>query len=135
MSVTDPGMSDHALVYVSRKYPKPKPEMFFIKALSYRNFDSVAFHRDACLLPWGLIFECDNVNQAAEILVGLIEGLANKHAPIKNIKCHVNQPKWITTELLSSIDEKQHWANMNRRRPSQYAAARKREAYIRVSKL
>ncbi len=47
--------------------------------------------------------------------------------------CKDYMAKWITAEFLSLIDEREHWANINRRRPSQYAAARRREAMQRVS--
>ena len=98
-------MSDHALTYVSRKRLKIKQEVFYIHARRYRNFDELQFNRDANFLPWGLINECHDVNTATELLVRLIESLANKDAPTKLIKCRVNQPKWVTTELLSGIGQ------------------------------
>ena len=133
--VTDPALSDYALVYVTRRRPKLKHESFYIIRRSYGNFDSENFKYDISMIPWGVVYEYKDPNVAAEILVNLILCVADKHAPMKKIKGRVNQLKWVTNELLSAVDAKQHWANIHRRRPSQYTAARKREAFRYVAKL
>ncbi len=76
-----------------------------------------------------------DVNTATDLFTNMILSIADIHAPHKTIKSRENQPRWITSEFLSLVDYKHHTANVHRRRPSQYTAARKREAYLLVSKM
>ena len=109
--VTDPGLSDHSMTYVTRKRLKIKREVSYITGHSYRNFNEELFRLDIECLPWAEIYEIDDPNMAANLLTSMILSVADKHAPYKRIKTHSNQAKWVTTELLSLIDEKQHWSN------------------------
>ena len=79
------------------------------------------------------VYKYDDANAALNAFNCIFLEIAEIHAPHKQIKCKDIMPKWITAEFLSFIDEREHWANIHRRRPSQYTAARKREAMRRVS--
>ncbi len=131
--VTDPGLSDHNLVVTTRKGAKIKHETTYIIGRSYRSFDENLYYRDVASLPWYLVYECTDVNIAAELFTNMLLSVANHHAPFKRIKSRSNQPKWITSEFLSLLDEKQHACNIHRRPPSQYTAARKRMCMRRVA--
>ena len=75
-----------------------------------------------------------NVNEAAELFTNVLLNVANYHAPIRKLKIWSNQPKWITSDFLYLLDEKQHICNVHRRRPTQFTAARKREIMQRVAR-
>ena len=51
------------------------------------------------------------------------------------MKCHSNQPKWVNSDFLSRIDEKNHYCNVYRCRPNQFNEARKRDAMKRVKQM
>ena len=116
--VTDPGLSDHCMVVTTSKRSKIKHETMYIIGRSHRAFDENLYQRDVGSLPWTLIYECIDVNIAAELFTNMLLSVANHHAPFKRIKSRSNQPKWITSEFLSLLDEKQHACNIHRRRPS-----------------
>ena len=77
----------------------------------------------------------DDVDYATDLFTSLLLAKMDKHAPFKRIKCKSNQPKWITGDLLSLIDEKEHLCNIYNRRPTPYNQARKRAAVRRVKQV
>ena len=96
------------------------------KSFGGMYFNEAAFRSDVANAPWVSIYACTDVDTAAELFTTSLTNIADTHAPIKRIKCKTSQPKWVTSDFLSCIDEKQHWTNINRRRPSPYNAERKR---------
>ena len=133
--VYDIGLSDHSLIYVTRHRKKAKHKTYYIYGRSYRNFDETLFRHDISNAPWTNVFSKSDVNAATETFNNIFISVANVHTPYKRIKCRTNQPKWITAEFLSLIDEREHWFNVYRRRPSQEIAAKKRISCRRVARM
>ena len=67
--VLDAGLSDHAMVYVSRKRNKFKRKTEYVWARSYRNFDANLFKHDINLAPWTKVYSYTDVNQAADAFI------------------------------------------------------------------
>ena len=91
----------------TRKRLKIKWDVTYIIGQSYRNVDAELYRHDIEQLLWDDILECNDPNDAANLLTSMILEIADMHAPYKRIKTHSNQAKWVTTELLSLIDEKE----------------------------
>ena len=88
--VTDPGLSDHSLTYVTRKQHKIKTEVSYIIGCSYQNFDEDRFRHDIECLPWSEIYDIEDPDMVANLLTSMILSVADTHAPYKRIKTHTN---------------------------------------------
>ena len=133
--VTDLGVSDHCLTYTSRRRLKLKNKTNYYIGRSYRNFDPVLFYTDIAKETWIDIYAMQDPNEAAIRFTNTLLTIAEIHAPHRRLKCRENQPKWVTAKFLSMVDEKHHWCNIYKRRPTQFNAARKREATQRVNRM
>ena len=129
----NPGLSDHLMVYTARKRPKYKYSSDYFTGRSYRNFDEGSFYEDIASIDWLILYQIDDVDAAADMLTNLLLNVIDRHAPFKKIRCRNNQPKWVTGDFLSAIDEKEHFCNVFSRRPTQFNEARMRRA-IRIVK-
>ena len=130
---TDPGLSDHHLVYTARHRNKIKYDVSYFIGRSYREYDEDLFYDDMCNVDWSPIYIHNDVNAATELFTRMLLNVIDRHAPFKKLKCKANLPKWITGDFLSAVDEKEHRCNIYSRRPTVENAARKRRA-IRLVK-
>ena len=79
-------LSDHSLVYTSRKASRPKREPRIIEARSYRQFDQDAFVTDLAGTNWDSVHQAESPDQAWSNFLGLFLPVCDKHAPIKKNK-------------------------------------------------
>ncbi len=77
----------------------------------------------------------DDVNAATEYFTDVLLTIINVHAPVKRIKCRSEQPKWITNEFLSLIDEKEHLCNIYQRCPTPFNDARRKLVQRRIKQM
>ena len=110
--LVDPGLSDHSLVFTSRKRLKIKHTVSYFIRRSYRNFHEANFYSDVKSINWLPLYTCDNINNATEYFTKTLLDVINIHAPFKRIKCRSEQPKWINSDSLSLINEKEHRFNI-----------------------
>ena len=103
----DIGISDHHLVYTSRKKAKIKSESCQLWLRSYRNYDKEQFYLDICAINWDKIMEIKDVNLAVEKFNEYFLNVVNKHAPYQWINCRGRNVVWVTGELISYIDERE----------------------------
>ena len=61
---------------------------------------------------WTNVYACRDPDLAAEAFTETFLNVAYIHAPFKRIKCHSQQPKWMTPEFLALIDNKHHFINV-----------------------
>ena len=131
----DPGLSDHQLVYATRKRLKPKGDTSYFMSRSYRNFDEVLFYHTVSNINWLPLYMITDLDACTEYFTNVLRMIIDIHAPYKKIKCRSNQPKWVTEDFLSLIDEKEHLCHIYNKNRTQYNAARKREAERRVKQM
>ncbi len=131
----DPGLSDHKLVYVTRKRIKPKGDTSYFTGRSYRNFDEALFYHDVYNINWLPLYMITDLDTCTEYFTSMLLRVINTHAPYKKIKCRANQPKWVNGDFLSLIDEKEHLCHVYNKNPTQFNAARKRESERRVKQM
>ncbi len=77
----DLGLSDHSLMYASRKKRKMPRPVVKIRARSYRSYDRTSFYLDLCAIDWSDLYVMRDVNQALTELRNKLLPIVNKHAP------------------------------------------------------
>ena len=63
--VYNPGISDHAMTFLSRKKLKKPRGSTYVSCRSYRKYSPVAFQSDVDAIEWNEILECHDNNLAA----------------------------------------------------------------------
>ena len=106
-SVPELGISDHELVYCTRKKVKSK-EMEFVWTRTYRKFNEVAFLCSTHRAKWQPVFNSTGVNSALEIFSKIFSDLVNCHAPFEWVTCKGVRTAWVTDELLALINNRTH---------------------------
>ncbi|XP_057295887.1 uncharacterized protein LOC130624320 [Hydractinia symbiolongicarpus] len=104
--VMDLGISDHNLVYVIRKFKRPKFEPKTCKVRSYKNFSEEAFLKDLRNLDWSYFNNYDDLDKACEKLNKNVKTVADKHAPFKTHRFSGRVEAWVTDELIIAIKER-----------------------------
>jgi len=93
-------LSDHRLIYASRKSIKIQRETKIIEARSYRQFDENAFVTDLTDMCWDSVVLANSPDEGWDRFLELFLSVCDKHAPVKKIKISNQQPAWITDEYL-----------------------------------
>ena len=71
----------------------------------------------------------------AELLTNKLLHIAEMHVPHKRLKVRSGQAKWVTSEFLSLIDEKNHLCNKFRKKTTVENAQKRKDAMKRVVKM
>ena len=75
------GISDHSLVYVIRKFKRPKSEPKLIKTRSFKNFVEDNFLRDLRNADWTYFLNFSDLDRACKVFNDIVKTVAEKHAP------------------------------------------------------
>ena len=107
----DISISDHLPVFLIKKKQKQKSTSSFIKARSFTNYNKQAFQEDLLYHSkwadfWDL--EKDKPAEMWEIMLAIIRECADSHCPVKDMKVRNDTPKWLTQDILSEINHKDH---------------------------
>ena len=91
-------ISDHSIVYCTKKSGVLKAPPKTIEYRSYRKYDKSSFLKDLKETDWNMVDFYGDVNPAVEMWNTLFTDVANKHAPIK--KTHIEGAKapWMTSD-------------------------------------
>ena len=114
----DPGLSDHYLIYASRRRAKEKRKTNEIYGRNYRNFNEANFKHDVDQIDWSDVYNVPTSSSAAVVFREILLGTINKHAPEKMIKSSSDHEPWVTGEFISLVDTKEHWSRIAKRRPT-----------------
>ncbi len=111
----DPGLSDHALIFVTRKHFRPNKEKESIFVHDYRHFDEHAFACDLNNVDWSDVFSAGSVNDAVAMFNFLFLSVVNIHMPWRRIRTRRDRAPWITNEYLSLINTREYWSRKYRK--------------------
>ena len=75
------GISDHSLLYVIRKFKRPKSEPKLIKTRSFKNFVEDNFLRDIRNADWTYFLNFSDLDRACKVFNDIVKTVAEKHAP------------------------------------------------------
>ena len=103
--VTHIGISDYSQVYTVRKFAIPSKNTHkYVTTHSFKNFNANAFRDDIKLMDWNIVENCDTPDDMIEKWYNnMFIPVANKHAPIRTRRVRSKKSPWLTTELRSSI--------------------------------
>lgn len=99
-------LSDHYLVGCSRFLDYKNCTNTYFYGRSYRNYSREIAQQYYSTLDTRFIFELNDVDLIWEPLLGFIHNCANKFCPKKKIQTRLNQPPWITKEILELIADR-----------------------------
>ena len=97
------GISDHSLVFLSRKtqYCRIGPRV--IETRQFKHFNRGKFLSDLNQLPWANVDLYSDPNEMWHVWKEMFLGCVDKHAPLKSKRIRKKRSPWITRELLSKI--------------------------------
>ena len=107
--VIDPGVSDHSLIYVIRKFKRPKGEPKIIRVRSFKNFVDDDFLRDLRNSDWSYFLNFTDLDQSCDIFNSIVTTVADKHAPFVTHKIKGKIEAWVTNDLLQAIKERNYF--------------------------
>ena len=105
--VLDLGISDHSLVYVIRKFKRPKGEPKLIKVCSFKTFVEDDFLRDLRHADWTFFLTFTDLDRACEVFNNIVKTVAEKHAPFVTHKIKGKIEAWATHDFLNAIKERE----------------------------
>ena len=83
-------LSDHEIIFCSRKINTHKHPNRTIKCRNYRVYDHHQLQNDANNIDWSPIYGMYDVNRAVDFLQSNLKSLFDKHAPLIESACEVN---------------------------------------------
>ena len=98
------GISDHSLVYTVRKFAIPSKNTHkYVTTRSFKDFNANAFRDEIKFMDWNSVENCYTPDDMIEKWYNMFINVANKHAPIRTRRIRSKKSPWLTTELRSSI--------------------------------
>ncbi len=121
------GLSDHNLIYLQRKKLKLKVKTQFIRARTFRKYDSNKFCTELSTVDWNPVLSLEDPNEAWDAFLKLFVPICDKYAPYKRIKIKGNIPPWLTTDYFSASDLRDHLFRVFKRTqsPEDHTAAKR----------
>ena len=104
--VLDVNLSDHEMIFVTRKHTKNINTPTEFTGRSYINFDEEFFQNQLVLLDWTVLYSCNDVNNAWKIMKTNIISTIDRICPTKTFKIKNLKDPWISQEILESIRDK-----------------------------
>ena len=80
----DLGLSDHTLIFTSRKRIKPSKEKVTKFIRCYRHFDEISFAHSIASADWSEVFAENNVECATAIFHFILADIINSHLPFSH---------------------------------------------------
>ena len=133
--VISTGLSDHRAIFTVRRAVKPKLKPRKITARSYKKFRDSEFASDLANVPWHIIENYDNVDDAWHTFKSLFCDIADTHAPIRTTTVRGRPTPWMTDELITLTWERDHLKRIAEKHGSPLAWDRYRASRNHVSRL
>ena len=104
--VLDLNISDHQLIFITRKHtPKTKTASEF-SGSSYINFNEEIFCTRLLDHNWEQLYLLDDVDLAWDFYIEYIKVIIDDMCPLRNFKIKNMKDPWITNEILENIHDK-----------------------------
>ena len=102
--VLDLGLSDHQLIYCTRKTTRIKiHEHTFIKIRIFKNYTKQVFLDKLSQINFPKYIDFDNINVAYYHFVELVTNIIHEIAPVKEIRIRKDTQEWVDNEVLEGI--------------------------------
>ena len=98
------GVSDHQMIYCTRKSPKTKSFSHkYIKIRSMKNYSIDLFLKKLKLIKFPKYSEFMDINAAYSHFIQVITSIIDEIAPLKEIRIRNNTEEWMDEEVLEGI--------------------------------
>ena len=95
------GVSDHQMIYCTRKSPKTKSFSHkYIKIRSMKNYSIDLFLKKLKLIKFPKYSEFMDINAAYSHFIQVITSIIDEIAPLKEIRIRNNTEEWMDEEVL-----------------------------------
>ena len=101
-------ISDHSLVYCTFKAGIRKIPPRTIEYRSFKNYDVNAFTRDLHNVPWHILDNEENIDDAVITWNKLFLEIADHHAPIKKCRMKGSSTPWINDKLVEAMRDRDY---------------------------
>ena len=105
-NVCDINLSDHEMVFFTRKRLTIKQEKVSFTGRSYKNYDKAIFMENLLNQNWSNFDEGTNVEALWKSMVDNITKCIDEMCPLKIFKVKKSDKPWFTNELLEQIKDK-----------------------------
>ena len=105
--VIDIGISDHSVIYLTRKVAHFRSLMQkTVEVRPLKNFNEAAFLRDLRMIDWNRVATHNNPDEMWDLWKHLLVSVIDKHAPLRTKRVKNKRSPWITNELLREIHKR-----------------------------
>ena len=98
VQVINCGGSDHKLIGATRYANSIKRNVRYITKRCYKNFKKEEFISAVKLINWWEVYQCDDVDQALQIMTENLTKILDVMAPIRTIQMRENYAPWLSCE-------------------------------------
>ena len=103
------GDSDHDIIKYTRYSKSPPMPGRIVYKRSYKKFDKESFLRDVADIDWAEVYECEDVDLAAETFTTKFRLTLNKHAPWVKVQQRKRFSPWLTEETKNLMKLRDQW--------------------------
>ena len=102
-------LSDHELIYVTRKHKTNTKIKTTFEGRTYRNYDQINLQNEIRNLEWNYFFTIKNPDLACNYLLNKVMSIIDRYCPSKKYNIKNLKDPWITNELLEMIHDKDYF--------------------------
>ena len=102
------GISDHSLVYMTRKMRYERSDARVIETRQFKNFNKTNFLHDLAQQPWEIVNDQMDPDGMWVVWKDLLMETIDKHAPLKRKQVSKKNSPWISNELLGKIHKRDY---------------------------
>ena len=129
----DVNLSDHEMIYVTRKHAKKNKASTCFTGRSYLNYNEEVFIERLNNFDWDPFYTLENPEIAWNFLKSKILAAIDSMCPKKTFNIKQVKDPWITNEILEAIHDKDHLLSRAKRTndPTDWVIARRRRNEVK----
>ena len=113
-------IGDHSLIYCVLKARVPKATPRTIEYRSFKGFDENALSQDLKNVPWHIVDDESNVNDAVLTWNKLFTEVADSHAPLKKRRVKGTTATWMNNKIAEAMRDRNYYIRKAQKSNSTY---------------
>ena len=106
MIVHSLSIADHELIGCIRKMHNIKYESKTVRSRDYKNCVPENLITDIRQIDWNILYQCNDINVAANIFTASLKSIFDRHAPIRNKTVKGKPSPWLRKDVKRLVDNK-----------------------------